>query len=195
MPDRPNDAGEETGTTARDWMPDVYEMLRSLAGRSLRRERSSPTLQPTLLVHETYLRLTTGDGDVRFPDRDRFLAAAARALREVLVDHARRRDARKRGGSWSRVTLAQADLAQNGSKHRAAGIDLLDLEEALNDLRVDHPRAAQVVELRIFGGLTIEEMASAVGISARSVNLDWRFARAWLDERLRPAPDGSGKPA
>ncbi len=179
----PTSARAGPRTTADDWLPDVYELLRGLAGRALRRERTSATLQPTLLVHEAYLRLRA-DPQQRFQDREQFLAAAGRALRQVLVDHSRRRDAAKRGGRWSRVTLAWPDLARPDRE-----LDLLDLEEALGDLGSDHARAARVVELRVFGGLTIEETAAILGVSPRSVNLDWRFARAWLDRRLWPESD------
>lgn len=182
--DSPPDVAADRRTTADDWLPDAYELLRVLAGRALRRERASATLQPTLLVHEAYLRLAAGESRARFPDREEFLAAAGRALREVLVDHARRRDAAKRGGRWSRVTLSRPDLAAP-----APALDLLDLEEALGELRADHARAARVVESRVFGGLTIEETATLLAVSPRTVNLDWRFARAWLDRRLRPEED------
>ncbi len=180
MPSEPSAAAPLPTTTADDWMPEVYDALRSLAGRALRRERTSPTLQPTLLVHEAYLRVAAGGRGRRF-ERDAFLAAAARALREVLVDHARRRDAAKRGGRWSRVTLTGRD-----PELPAPALDLLDLEEALAALERDHSRASRVVVLRVFGGLTVDEAAAVLGVSPRSVNLDWRFARAWLDERLRP---------
>jgi len=161
-----------------DWLPVVYECLHQLAELALRDERRGHTLQPTALVHEAYVRLRTGPR-VQWNDRVHFLAVASRVVREVLVDHARRKRAAKRGGGWKRVTLAAAD-----GDAAARELDLLDLEDALQRLGHSHGRAARVVELRFFGGLTIPEIAAELGTSPRTVDNDWHFARAWLLEAL-----------
>ncbi|MCB9898188.1 MAG: sigma-70 family RNA polymerase sigma factor [Planctomycetes bacterium] len=161
------------------WIATLYDCLRELAARALGRESDAHTLQPTALVHEAYLRLV---GSVDAVDgRAHFMAMAARVVREVLVDHARRRRAAKRGGAWARVTLqAVDDLGAPGSD----ALDLLALDEALTRLERDHPRAARVVELRYFSGLSIDETATALSISPATVDVDWRFARAWLGRAL-----------
>jgi RNA polymerase sigma factor (TIGR02999 family) len=162
-------------------LPLLYEDLRHLAGRQLGYERGPRTLQPTALVHEAYLKLAMG-GNVAVADRAHFLAVAARAMRQVLVDHARRRHAAKRGAGWQRTTLA----GEFGSAP-------LDAEEmiALNDAleRLD-PRQRQVVECRFFAGMEEQEIALALGISERTVRRDWVKARAWLNRILYIEPSG-----
>lgn len=159
------------------WLPLVYDCVHRLAERALARERAAHSLQPTLLVHEAWLRLSAGaDQEI---DRPRFMAVAARVIREVLVDHARGRNAQKRGASWSRITLSSPALAGDDR-----GLDLLALEDALRALAAEHERAARVVEVRFFGGLTVAEVARELEVSTRTVELDWRFARAWLAEAL-----------
>ena len=159
----------------------LHAELRGLAGHAMSRERDDHTLQPTALVNEVWLKLfdsATAD----FADRQHFLAVAARAMRQVLVDHARARQRVKRGGRWRRVELeeAQAQIAAG----QADGFDLVALDAALDELRELAPRQAQVVELRFFADLSVEETARALDLSERSVAREWRFARAWLSTRL-----------
>ena len=165
------------------WLPLVYDCLRELAGQALRRERAAHTLQPTALAHEAYLRLAGGRA-VDCRDETHFLAIAAHAVREVLVDHARRRQALKRGGDRARVTLALGDVLDREQRGGADVIDLLALDEALVTLATLNARAARVVELRFFSGLSIDETARALGVSSGTVDVDWRFARAWLSREL-----------
>ncbi len=159
-------------------IPLVYKDLRTLAARALRQEREGHTLTPTALVHEAYLRLVEPDMDWR--GRGQFFAAAARSMRRILVDHARRRSARKRGGDRSRKDLD--DVAVPDSMSR---VNVLDLEDALQELSQLHDRQAQVVELRFFAGLSVEEIAEVMGLSTRTVISDWRMARVWLLRTLR----------
>jgi RNA polymerase sigma factor (TIGR02999 family) len=147
----------------------------------MRRERRHHSLQPTGLVHEAYLRLA-GSPDLAWHSRAQFFAIAARVMRQVLVDHARRRRAAKREGC--RVTLTE-DAAP-----AAAPLDVLDLEEALTELAALDPRQARVVELRYFAGLDVEETAEALGLSARTVKREWQTARAWLQRRLTRGREG-----
>ncbi len=159
----------------------LYDELRALAERYMRRERSNHTLQPTALVHEAYLRLI-GTG-IAFQNRAHFLALAARTMRRVLLDHARRRAATKRGGGVERVTLADVAAADSRT------LDLIAVDAALERLAQIEPRQAQVVELRFFGGLEIEEAAEVLGVSKATVKRDWRFARAWLAGELHGGGD------
>jgi len=161
----------------------VGEELRRLAAGYIRRERAGHTLQPTALVNEAYLKLA--DSTVLVSgDRARFLAFAARAMRQVLVDFARKRKSASRGGDeWERVTL-HPELASE-SPRGDVDVDLLDLDDALSRFAGLHASAAQVVELRYFGGLTIEETADALGISGRMVRKYWTSARTWLGRELR----------
>jgi RNA polymerase sigma-70 factor (ECF subfamily) len=154
----------------------VYAELRRVAGASLRREAAGHTLQPTALVNEAYLRLSPGGG---FENRRHFFAAAAEAMRRILVDHARGRGAAKRGGGLERVTLSGLDIASPES-----GIDLLAVDAALAELGATKPRLAELVGLRCFAGMTIEEAATALEISLATAKRDWTFARAWLAQRL-----------
>jgi RNA polymerase sigma-70 factor, ECF subfamily len=168
------------------WIPGLYDCLHDLASRALSRESEARTLQPTALVHEAYLRLVRSVEAVH--QEAHFMALAARVVREVLVDHARRKQSQKRGGAWSRVTLHAVDgLREAGG---ADVLDLLALDEALTRLEADNPRAARVVELRFFSGLSIDETAATLGISPATVDVDWRFARAWLSRAL----DGPAAP-
>ena len=156
-------------------LPLVYEDLRRLAHRQLAREHGERTLQPTALVHEAYLKLARSGG-LDAADRGHFLAIAAHAMRQILVDHARQRGSAKRGGGWVRTTLTGGAWA---SDYDAA--ELLALDEALESL--DH-RQRQVVECRFFGGMEEKEIASALGVSERTVRRDWEKARAWLYRAL-----------
>jgi RNA polymerase sigma-70 factor, ECF subfamily len=162
---------------ARDQLiPVVYEELRRRAARHLRRERQGHTLRPTDLVHETYLRLLAQNP--AWENREHLFAVASRLMRRILVDHARRRAASKRGGI--RVTLAE-DMARTP----AAEPDLLDLEAALEELTALDERQATLVELRFYGGLRIEEAAQVLGVSLATANRDWTLAKAWLYRRLK----------
>ena len=155
----------------------VYAELRSIAAAQMRNERPDHTLQPTALVHEAYVRLV-GSGPRSFEDRAHFVTAASRVMRRVLIDHARARNAAKRGSNL-RVTL---DEAIAGGVEPA--VDVFSLDDALNRLAAAEPRWAQVVELRFFGGLEIAEVAALLGISNATVKRDWQFARAWLAREL-----------
>ncbi|HPF36280.1 sigma-70 family RNA polymerase sigma factor [bacterium] len=160
-------------------LPLVYDELRRLAAARLARERVDHTLQATALVHEAYLRLVD-QHDQDWRDRAHFLALAATTIRRVLVDHARRRLADKRGGGAQRLSLTVADLPDQP----AADLDLLDLDAALAALAEEKPEHAQVIELRFFGGATAAEAAAVLGVTERTVERRWRFARAWLYRRL-----------
>ncbi|MCG8459286.1 MAG: ECF-type sigma factor [Holophagales bacterium] len=145
-------------------------------------EGSGHTLQPTALVHEAYLELM-GQDPGRVENRVHFFALAAKAMRQVLVDHARRKAASKRAGDQLRVTLTNAlDSSQAGD----SPVDALDLHDALRRLASIQPRAAQVVELRYFGGLTLDQTAEVVGVTQKTVSRDWNTARLWLLDRLEP---------
>lgn len=158
-------------------MVHVYDELRRLAAAYLRRERADHTLQPTALVHEAYMRLAAQDG-VDWRNREHFIGVAAEMMRRVLVDHAR---GHRRGKRWGglRLPLAEADGFAEGE----AG-DLVALDEALRRLARRHPQKSRIVELRFFGGLSIEETAGILGVSDSTVERDWKFARAWLAREL-----------
>jgi RNA polymerase sigma factor (TIGR02999 family) len=175
-----------------DLFPLVYGELRRAAGREMRREGPGRTLQTTALVHEAYLRLLK-DASLSFENRAHFLGIAARAMRQILIEHARARTARKRGGHDIRVTMDDALAAVEQS-----GVDVLDLDRALQRLGALNARAAQIVEYRYFGGLSVEEAAAALGSSPATVKREWALARAWLYRELTggdappppPAADG-----
>jgi len=158
--------------------PLVYEDLRRVARRQLRAERAGHTLQPTAVVHEVYMRLVD-QRRVQWQNRAQFFAIAARLTRRVLLNHARDRQAQKRGGDATRVTLADADAAQ-----RPREVDVIDLDRALQRLGELDAEQERVVELRYFGGLSIEETAAALGSSPATVKRDWQSARAWLFSEL-----------
>ena len=159
-------------------LPLVYSELRRLAGAQLARERAGHTLQPTALVHEAYLKLV-GEERAVCESRGHFLALAALAMRRVLCRHAERRAALKRGGDRARVELTDAALALE-----LPSVDVLGVDRALTRLEGVDPRAAKVVELRFFGGLSVEDAAAALEISPRTVEREWRVARAWLRREL-----------
>lgn len=158
-------------------LPLVYAELRRLAGRQLRRERVNHTLEPTALVHEVYLRLVD-QRRVDWQDRAHFLGVAAQTMRRILVDHARRRDAGKRGDGVQCVSIDEARLAAPGE------IPLLALDDALSRLESVDPNLARIIELRAFGGLTIEDAAHVLKVSPSTVKRDWRTAKAWLNREL-----------
>ena len=161
-------------------MPLVYDELRRLAASYMRRERPGQTLQATALVHEAYVRLIR-PGDQPWTGRTHFLAIAALSMRQVLVDRARRRGAAKRGGADQRITLDDAMLP---APMPDAGVDLVALDAALTRLAALDPLQARIVELRYFGGLTVEETAAAVSLSPATVKRHWTLARAFLKRAL-----------
>lgn len=159
-------------------MSAVYDELRAIAQRYLRRERPGHTLQATALVHECLLKLShSSEGD--WENRRHFIRAAARAIRQTLVDHAISRKRIKRGGQWSRTHLDDQTLCTPEPDPLVVAVD-----EALDRLAELDPRKAQVVELRFFGGLGTDEVGEVLGVSARTVERDWRLARAWLRKEL-----------
>ncbi len=160
-------------------VPLVYNELRAIAGGYIRGERRDHTLQTTALVHEAWVRLIENNG-IEWQDRGHFVGVAARVMRRVLVDHARRHRAAKRGGGLERVTLVEAAGVDPGRPP-----DVVALDEALKALEALDPDKAKLVELRFFGGLSIEEAAAHLGISPATVNRHWRRARNWLYRRLR----------
>jgi RNA polymerase sigma factor (TIGR02999 family) len=165
--------------------PLVYEHLRRLARQYVRREEGLARRDATALVHEAFLRLVDAQS-VDWQDRAHFFAVAARIMRRILVDAARARASTKRGGEMQRVdhsSIMNFDIIPDQATERAAAICALD--DALNALAVIDPRRAQVVELRYFGGLSVEETAAAMAISAQTVMRDWKLARAWLARELR----------
>jgi RNA polymerase sigma factor (TIGR02999 family) len=156
----------------------VYDELHRLASDLMRRERADHTLQSTALVHEAYLRLVD-DSQIEWQNRAHFFGIAARAMRQILVDHARRRHAAKRGGSWQKLTLDEALGLE-----AVPDVEVLHLEEALVRLAGMHPRMAQVVEFRVFGGLKIIEIAHVLALSRQTIHDDWRVAKMWLCREL-----------
>lgn len=161
----------------------LYPELRRLAASLMRRERQAHTLQPTAVVGEAYLRLVDQDR-VEWKDRAHFMGIAARVMRQVLVDHARRHRAAKRGVGMQRVTLGE-DVGVVSPV-----VDLLVLDETLTRLAALDERGARVVEMRVFGGLTVEETAEALRVSRRTVDKDWAIARMWLARELGPPHAG-----
>lgn len=163
-------------------MPLVYEELRRLARGHLRHEQNQPSLQPTMLVHEAYLRLAE-QPNVNWENRAQFFGLAARLMRNILVDHARARQADKRGGGELQVSLSAVDRL--GRMEQEPEVKLLALDDALNRLAEFNPQHSRIVELRFFGGLTIPETAEALGLSHATVERNWNFARAWLRNELK----------
>jgi RNA polymerase sigma-70 factor (ECF subfamily) len=158
--------------------PDIealYSELRELAARSLGSRKRTDTLQPTALVHEAYLRMAHNDG---YRGRTHFLAVAATAMRQILIDRARRAAAAKRAGTVEHISC---DIA---AEEQQSDVDVLAFDEALQRLAAHDARKARVVELRVFGGLTIQETAQELGVSGVTVSTDWRFSRAWMCREL-----------
>jgi RNA polymerase sigma-70 factor, ECF subfamily len=170
-------AGDRRATD--ELLPLVYDELRTLAAQHLAEERAGHTLQPTALAHEAYLRLL-GPGGTTWENRAHFFGAAARAIRRILVDHARTRGREKRGGGMEFEVL-QEDSAKATER---SDIDLLALDEAMERLALLDPQKALLVELRFFGGLTLKEVAAAMEISESTVVREWQFARVWLYREL-----------
>jgi RNA polymerase sigma factor (TIGR02999 family) len=162
-------------------VPIVYNELRRLANHYLQNERSGHTLQSTALVHEAFLRLVGNNGMQQWHGRAHFFAAAAQSMRRILVDHARQRQARKRGSGAQRVPLEEALTVPVQSN-----LDVAALDESLSNLALIDPRKSRVVELRFFGGLSNQEIAEVLGISPAAVRNDWVVAKAWLYRDLQP---------
>ena len=165
---------------AEQLLPLVYDELRKLAAQRLAQEKAGQTLQATALVHEAYLRLVDVKEAQQWNSRGHFFAAAAEAMRRLLVDNARRKGRRKRGGASRRVNLQVHEPAIEGPN-----IDVLAIDDALGQLARTHPEKAELVKLRYFAGLTLAEAASALGISTATADRHWKYARAWLARRLR----------
>lgn len=165
-------------------MPVVYAQLRAQARRYMRNERSGVTLQSTALVHEVYLRLTRAH-DVDWRDRVHFFALSAQIMRHILVDSARARAALKRGGAQPAEPLSAVDPDQVPTAESDAALSLCALDDALGRLARIDPRRAKVIELRFFGGLSVDETADVLQVSPQTVMRDWRLARAWLARELR----------
>ncbi|MEO0649512.1 MAG: ECF-type sigma factor [Planctomycetota bacterium] len=159
----------------------AHAELRRMAEWEMRREAPGRTLQPTALVHEAYLRL---GGEVDWEGRAHFFGAAAQAMRRVLIDEARKRQAAKRGGGAERVSLSELVDGAEGDD-----LDLLALDEALDRLEAESPRLAEVVRLRYFVGLSVEATADLLGVAPVTVKRDWKYARAWLLSRMEPRED------
>lgn len=173
------DAGDPAASA--QLMEVVYDELRRLAASYLRQQNSDHTLQPTALVHEAFLKLVdqTGAGGAGYRGRSHFFATAARAMRQILIDHARAKNADKRGGAWQRLTLDEGLMPSGWST-----VDMVALDDALKALAELDERQARMVEMRFFGGLSVDEVAVVLGISKSTVEEDWRMARAWLSRRL-----------
>jgi RNA polymerase sigma factor (TIGR02999 family) len=162
-------------------MPLVYDELHRRASRYMRQERSGHTLQPTALVHEAYLKLV-GQREASFKNRSHFFAVASQLMRRILIDHARARLSAKRGGEQNTYSLAESADFRAGTP-----IELIAIDDALQKLRVLDSRQEQIVEMRFFGGLTVEETAEVLGVSTRTIEREWTMARAWLYLQLRKA--------
>ena len=167
------------GEAADKLLPLVYEELRKLAAVKMAHERAGQTLQPTALVHEAWLRLG-GDKDAKWGDRAHFFAAAAEAMRRILIDNARRKHARRHGGGQERVSITEVEIAQ-GPKDD----DLLAVDDALEKFTAHDRQKAELVKLRYFVGLSVDEAASVLGIAPRTAKLWWSYARAWLHEEIK----------
>ncbi len=169
---------------AQQLLPLVYDELRRLAAEKMAQERPGQTLQATALVHEAYLRLVDEDKARHWNSRGHFFAAAAEAMRRILIEQARRKQRGRHGGGRKRLDLDRRDPADEQS-----GDDFLAVDEALERLAAEDAKVAEVVKLRYFAGLTIEETAAAMGISVRTANRHWAFARAWLYQQLSGQPE------
>ena len=167
---------------ADELLPLIYTELRQLAAARLRQERPGQTLQATALVHEAYLRLVGNDPPVKWEHRGHFFAAAAEAMRRILVERARRKKRLRHGGGLRRVELQEPDLTIEGPS-----IDVLSLNDALQQFEQQQPRKAELVKLRYFAGLSEEDAAAALGISRATAARWWAFAKAWLYDRMRGA--------
>lgn len=170
----------DDASVAEELLPFVYDELRRLATKKLAREAPGQTLQATALVHEVFLRLSH-QHDREWNGREHFLAAAAEAMRRILVDNARRKKSMKRGGDWQRSSLAESRIVSP-----CQDVDLLEVHEALNKLESEDRELGTLVKLRFFAGMTLEEIATAMGVPRRSVDRMWAYARAWLLREIGP---------
>lgn len=164
---------------ANELLPLVYGELRKLAAAKMANEAANQTLQPTALVHEAWLRLT-GNENIKWDGRAHFFGAAAEAMRRILIDNARRKQARRHGGGQQRLDIADVDIAAPGKED-----ELLAMDEALDKLAVLDKPKAELVKLRYFAGLTIEESAQILGVSVPTANRWWAYSRAWLFEQMQ----------
>jgi RNA polymerase sigma factor (TIGR02999 family) len=186
MTDPKDDATPEDVRPAAELLPEVYAELRRLAAALTAKLHPGQTLQPTALVHEAYLRLVRSR-DPGWEGRRHFFGAAVKAMREILIEQARRKTSQKRGGQARRI-----ELAEGVAWIEPPADDLLALDEAIQLLQEEDPQLAEIVQLRYYTGLTVEETAVVVGGSASTIKRDWRYARAWLARLLGkdPAPEG-----
>lgn len=168
---------------AAELLPLVYAELRKLAAEKMAKEKPGQTLQATALVHEAYLRLVQGEKSQRWDSRGHFFAAAAEAMRRILIDAARSKASCKRGGAWKRIDLNRADLAS-----LAAPDDLVTLDDTLEKLARSDPNAAQLVKLHFFAGLSVDQAGELLGFSRSTAYERWTFARAWLHSELQDQP-------
>jgi RNA polymerase sigma factor (TIGR02999 family) len=171
-------------SAAEQLLPLVYDELRQLAAHKLAQEKPGQTLEATALVHEAYLRLVGVQKTQRWDSRGHFFAAAAEAMRRILLNRARDRHRLKRGGDRRRIDLDQVEIALDGSDEQ-----LIALDEALAQLAVEDAGAAQLVNLRFFAGLTLKDAAASLGLALRTAERQWAYARAWLYARLRQRDD------
>ena len=167
-------------SAAEQLLPLVYDELRKLAASRLAQEKPGQTLQATALVHDAYIRLVDVDKVQHWNSRGHFFAAAAEAMRRILVDQARRKCGPRKGGDWQRQ-----EMPLNRIDEAAIPEQVLDVDEALKKLSAENPSVASLVELRYFGGLSLEEAAAALGVSTRTAQRHWVYAKAWLIEELR----------
>jgi RNA polymerase sigma factor (TIGR02999 family) len=177
-----NAAQQGDPTAAEQLLPLVYEELRKLAAARMTNEAAGHTLQPTALVHEAWLRLAGNDANVQFANRAHFFAAAAEAMRRILIERARRKGAGKRGGDWQRIDLDKVDIAADADDDT-----LLLVNEALEKLAQEDTNASEIAKLRFFGGLTLDESAQVLGVTKRTADRYWAFARVWLFDEMRQA--------
>jgi len=176
---------EGKGTAATDLLPMVYDELRKLAACKMAQEAPDHTLQPTALVHEAWMRLVKGEAQAQFANRAHFFAAAAEAMRRILIEMARRKSRLKHGGEWERVEFEAAEISLPMPPD-----ELLALDEALDGLSAVDSQAAEIVKLCFFAGLTQEQAARELGVSLATVERRWAFARAWLFKRMQKEAQG-----
>jgi RNA polymerase sigma factor (TIGR02999 family) len=175
-----NAAQQGDPTAASQLLPLVYDELRRLAAQRMANEAAGHTLQPTALVHDAWLRLAGSDANVQFANRAHFFAAAAEAMRRILIERARHKGTAKRGGNWERIDLNKVEIA--------ADVDddtLLLVNESLEKLAKEDAKAAEIAKLRFFGGLTLEEAGQVLGVTDRTAKRYWAYARAWLFDEMR----------
>ena len=179
------DLNQGDGSAMERLLPLVYDELRALAGSYFARQQAGHTLQPTALVHEAYVKLAGSEG--QWQNRAHFMAVAAKAMRQILMNHARDKAAVKRGGGAAKLTIIEAVTSATDESDAGRQLDLIALDEALTKLAAVSERQAWITELRFFGGLTIADTAHVVGVSTTTVEDDWHMARAWLGRELQAA--------